>query len=252
MTKNTISVYEILKFFHSDHPTALQLTDTDKLVLLNLASHAGEKGIFPKVTTIAKETKKGYSTVKRSLTNLDQLGLIAKDYGRCKTISYTLKLSTDWLANELNKSLNGSLASHSMAHQRANERLTSEPYTINNKYNNKESKARTRRATPLCDDFELNEADVQKAKELGLTPDEANLELEKFFHHYQGDGIEKVDWHHVLQGWLVRAADYKKRQVNKSKKDDIKSTVQWYRPEHATNANEYLNGVLPNGLGSEE
>ena len=93
MSRKVHIVFRLLNFLHSTECHKYKLNDLDHRVLINLASHHGKKGIFPKQKTIALELKKGHSTIRRSLDKLESLGLIKRSY-KHRAHSYEL-----WLEN---------------------------------------------------------------------------------------------------------------------------------------------------------
>jgi hypothetical protein len=134
----------------------------------------------------------------------------------------------------------------------------------NTKLNKTERSARKKAALPLSDDFEPTRETVQEAKRVGLTYDEANYELEKFFNYYLENEEEKTDWQLVLQNWFIRAGDYKRKNgaitVNAQ---EVRSTVPWFNPERdaprdSQPVNSFMDqvrerlstqGGKPNGIG---
>lgn len=69
-------VFQVINFLHSESSTPLKLSDSEKLLLITLASHKGIKGICPSIKTIARELKKGESSVFRLLAKLKKKGVI--------------------------------------------------------------------------------------------------------------------------------------------------------------------------------
>lgn len=84
MTKEIHLVFEVLNFLHSNHAKSFNLTLLDQLILINLASHNGAKGIFPSVPTIAKEINVSDRQVTRRIKYLRELNLITieKKFGK--------------------------------------------------------------------------------------------------------------------------------------------------------------------------
>jgi hypothetical protein len=55
MTKDIHIVFDVLNFLHSDAVKEYDILPIDKLILINLASHNGPKGICPSIDRIAQE-----------------------------------------------------------------------------------------------------------------------------------------------------------------------------------------------------
>jgi hypothetical protein len=103
-----------------------------------------------------------------------------------------------------------------------------------------------RRATPLSDDFLIEEKSCDVAKEVGLTEAEANNCLNKFFDYYQGTGEVKTNWNAVLRYWFRREAKDKPK-----KSEEVRSTVPWFNPEDAYTRGTEPVGRLLNGLAEK-
>lgn len=83
-------VFQVLNFLHSDHHSALITSGTEHRVLINLASHKGEKGIFPSIPTIAHELKLKPRCIQRALKKWESLGIIAIEENAGKNNHYFL------------------------------------------------------------------------------------------------------------------------------------------------------------------
>src|SRR3974390_3413322 len=70
-------VFQMLNFLHSDLAKSYNLIPIDRLILINLASHNGKKGICPSTTTIAKELNITSKHVKERLSYLESINLIS-------------------------------------------------------------------------------------------------------------------------------------------------------------------------------
>jgi hypothetical protein len=67
-------VFQVLNFIHSQYSP--NLTNQEKLLLINLASHKGIKGMCPGVLTLSKELKKNERSVYRIIKSLEQKNLL--------------------------------------------------------------------------------------------------------------------------------------------------------------------------------
>lgn len=76
MAKEIHIVFQVLNFLHSDHHLAMITTPAEHLLLINLASHKGIKGICPSLSLIAKELKLTKMTVIRSIERWEELEII--------------------------------------------------------------------------------------------------------------------------------------------------------------------------------
>jgi DNA-directed RNA polymerase specialized sigma subunit len=102
MSKKEIHlVFQVLNFLYSDHHLAQITNATEHHVLINLASHKGQKGIFPSISTIAKELKLKNRAVIRAIQKWEQLEVlqIEKNVGKNNnyfmSIPCTTSVSTD-------------------------------------------------------------------------------------------------------------------------------------------------------------
>jgi biotin operon repressor len=262
MQKKTVHiVFQVLNYLHDVSSRQHKLLPIDKLLLITLASHKGIKGIFPMQETLADELGMTRRHLRNRIKFLEKIGLIFVEKVGRKHHYHLQNLSTIGEPQFLNQESIGEL-------QYQNRGTTVPPIgelqlPVYNKVNNKRRTERGRAslARPLSDDFEVTKESAKKAKELGLTEEEANLELDKFFAYYQGKGEEKADWNMVLQGWFIRAAEYKAKTPQK--KGEVRSTVKFYEPEPRTErrgdpqaAAQALGAILqrlkpkPNGVGN--
>jgi hypothetical protein len=270
-------VFQILNFLSNPILSAVyELSSDEKLLLLFLSKHKGVKGIYPSVLTLAKELQRSDSAIRRSLRRLQSKNLIKILHIPGKSSLYQLfipsvdlsttlgvdasteqNLDDQPLASTLGQSMRGRQDTPSVDARQSIKRN-------NTKLNKTERSARKKAALPLSDDFEPTRETVQEAKRVGLTYDEANYELEKFFNYYLENEEEKTDWQLVLQNWFIRAGDYKRKNgaitVNAQ---EVRSTVPWFNPERdaprdSQPVNSFMDqvrerlstqGGKPNGIG---
>lgn len=261
--KVTHIVFQVLNYlFSSQHKT--KLLPVDKLILITLASHKGVKGIFPMQETLADEVGTSLRYMKTRLKYLEKNGFIFVEQINRKNHYHLTFLSTASDLQITSPKTTGDLQITSQVIYRSPHRGSTDA-TIN-KVSNKVRTERGRkgRAHPLSLPFEPNEESTEQAKRAGLTWEEANIALEKFVNHYCESGIEKTDWQLMLQNWLIREGDYKRKNGTKTKKDQVRSTVPDYEPPTVERRGDpevmknALKGILnqlgrgkPNGLGSE-
>jgi hypothetical protein len=215
MSEKTVHiVFKVLNFLHSAESKSLNLLDSEKLLLINLASHKGQNGIYPSITTIAKEMKKGYSTIKRLLNSLKEKDLILIHYQRGRVNSYSIKLSTTQLTDEpTTHNLPSSSMSPHPAHRRATPQLMGEP--LYNKRNNKENK-REGSLVDFCPD-ESNEVLCQDLR-LDLTH-----ELQSFKNRHRGKATQ-----YEFSRWLKNSKEYQSKKGN----GEVRSNVPWFTDNH--------------------
>ena len=156
MSKEIHIVFKVLNFIHSFQSEKYKLNDAEKSVLINLASHKGAKGIFPKITTIAKEVKKGYSTVKRLLTSLNKKDLITIDHKLGKYSNYYINL--DIINNE----------------KLSTSELTCEPCAIQNEPSTYPQVSSLASPTQLTDELGIYIKNKKKREREGRTAENSN------------------------------------------------------------------------------
>lgn len=262
-------VFEVINFLLSDEAKKHKLFPIDKLILITLASHKGTKGIFPMQETLADELGIGRRYLRLRIRFLEKSGfLFVEKIGR-RHFYHLLNLSTTGepqipYHQKIEEPQFRSQGNYSSAHRGTTDATNNK---VSNKLNKSERSTRKKTALPLSVDFEPNRETVQEAKRVGLTYDEANYEVEKFFNYYLENGEEKTDWQLVLQNWFIRAGDYKRKNgaitVNAQ---EVRSTVPWFYPEQeaarkSASVSSFMDqvkerlstqGGKPNGLGRTE
>jgi len=256
MTDKTIHVvFQVLNFLRSINSTEHAIIANDKLLLVFLAAHQGEYGIFPNQQTLANELHLTVRHIRDRLKYLASLGLISITRVKRKH-HYTLNFLTQIEELQFPYSPQKQLqqrnpSSSSQRNPSSAHRGTPVP-TNNNKNNqvNNSERAATKRAAPLTDDFLPTQATFDKAEELGLTEEEANQEVDKFMGHYLAKGIKNVDWDAALHKWFIQAGIYKRKNkytATAPKQDEVGSTVPWFNGHDPLRAFEIAQKILPNG-----
>lgn len=89
-------VFQVLNFLHGDHPVAQDLYDIERLVLINLASHKGKKGICPSIPRIVTELKSSRTSIIRTIKYLVSKNLlkVVKNAGKRNTYTLNIPRST--------------------------------------------------------------------------------------------------------------------------------------------------------------
>lgn len=224
-------VFQVLNSLHDANSKAYKLLPVDKLILITLASHKGTQGIFPMQETLADEIGTSLRYMKTRLKFLEKNGFIFVEKINRKNHYHLLNLSTEGDLQITNEEIKGDPQITSQVIYRSPHRGSTD--ATNNKVSNKLNKierGHASRASPLSDDFMPNKQSIMKAKELGLTEDEANFEFDKFMSYYQDTGEKKSNWQKALQLWFIRAIEYKEENGYEIK-HEIVSTVRDYDPE---------------------
>lgn len=220
-------VFQVINFLYSEASAPLKLSDSEKLLLINLASHKGTKGIYPSVRTIARELKKGESSIRRFIAGLKKKGLITVDSILGKSNHYTiLNLSTTPLNSEKGiETYPSHFREDSPLNSERGTPLNSEKVITKGNNNRRTERGATdRRAIPSLD-FLPNEESTKKIQEMGFERDEALQELARFIEYYRAKGEKRLDWNLAVVKWFERSLEYARKE---EPKDEIRSTVPWY------------------------
>lgn len=81
-------VFQVLNYIKSE--IAISLSDDEQILLIILASHQGKLGIFPSISTLAKERQKTPRSIQRSLLRLVQKNLLIIERKEGKANRYWL------------------------------------------------------------------------------------------------------------------------------------------------------------------
>lgn len=73
-------------------------------------------------------------------------------------------------------------------------------------------KPKTKRATTLPADFALTDQMRKFASDRDFTPDDIDLEFQKFVAYWQGEGRTKKDWPATWRSWILNAVDRRPRR----------------------------------------
>jgi Helix-turn-helix domain len=260
--KSVHIVFQVLNFLHSAYSVSYDLVDAERLLLINLASHQGIKGIYPSKKTLCKELKKGYSTLTRIIASLIKKKLLSVDYIRGISNHYHLHIPTIELSTTLLTDEQGTV--NNPAHPRAEGLLThkqgglliGEPLIT--KGNNKGIKRRVKRKRlhPIPPDFSLNEKSIEAIQAYGLKAEEIDEIIVSFVEYYEASDTLSDDWNRMLIAWFKREMKFKKGRFTgeqgypPTQRDEIRSTVPWFDPNHAS-VGQILKMVRPmlNGHG---
>lgn len=85
-------VFQVLNFLHGNESSLFNLTPIEKLILINLASHLGRKGIYPSIFTICKELKLTKWPIIRALQSLELKTLLFIEKSTGKANHYKLQI----------------------------------------------------------------------------------------------------------------------------------------------------------------
>lgn len=229
MSKEIHVVFRVLNFLHSDESKDYQLTSAEERVLITLASHQGQKGIYPSVPTLSRELNKSERTVYRLIDSLENKNLITVDSSMGKSNHYYLPfLSTTpdthdrgQLSTTPDIDVTPPLTSMT---QTPDTGVTQS--TKNNKRNNRESAKK--RALPLTVSFLPNEEHERFAIERGFTNDQAKNIFKRFREYHFDRDTKSKDWDAKFMDWL------KMERQPKNEEEGLRRVNNWYNPAHAT------------------
>jgi len=197
-------VFQVLNFLYSEDSAHYQLSADEQLTLICLASHKGEKGIYPSMSTIAQELKKSRSAILRTLQRLQEKEIIKiiKRPGRSGYIELSTTCSVDATCSV------ETTCSVDATPPVASTHTTCSVYaTLSTKKKNIKEEQRERASLPVDNFFKPDEGNVILCKDLGLNLQE---ELESFQnrskHHTQYD----------FGRWLKKGKEYKERLTNRN------------------------------------
>lgn len=99
MSKEIHIVFQVINFIHSPESKQYNLLQIDKLLLINLASHKGYKGICPSISTICKEMKIKRRQIIYRLKYLQSISLISilRTFGKSNQYDVILPCQTSAL-----------------------------------------------------------------------------------------------------------------------------------------------------------
>lgn len=241
--KNVHIVFKTLNFLHHETSKKYKLQAIDKLILINLASHSGTKGIFPMQQTIAKELGVSIRYIRSRTKYLQQLRLLSiQKLGRKYHYELICLWETEFLYSvdkplqtrlieepqfpysPVDNTQQGNSSSAIQGNHRSGHRGTTVP--TNNKVSNKENKNRERE--PLSLVFEPDEESQFLCKDLGLN---LATEIDSFLNRSKYDKTQ-----YNFQRWMKSSKEYQDRKGNKSSsspKDEVRSTVKWFVPSES-------------------
>lgn len=264
-------LFQVMNFLRSSDSKKYKLLPIDKLILITLASHKGAKGIFPMQETLANTLETSLRYMKTRLKYLEKNDLIFVEKIHRKNYYHLIFLSTIGDPQITYDEISGDPQITSQVIHRSPHRGSTD--ATNNKVSNKLNKTereRSKRAHSLPDDFVVSKESTKAIREMGFTPENRDEVLDKFLDYYRGKGTKMMDWQIIVVKWFK--AERKDSKANSTPKDEVRSTVPWYKPEEvcrnerglssvgkllnglATKAREHLDkqGGKPNGLGSQE
>lgn len=247
MGKGIHIVFQVVNFLRDQKTvTKLNLSPVDRLILILLASHNGQHGIFPSIPTIAKEVGVSPRQVIRRLSHLASVNLISKEISLGKRTKYSITLpknNHDLSTGGdqiLNKNECGSLPKKLST--TSDTHVTSPPLTsdthvtgtsdthvttpvtpmshINNQVSNQERESFAREARLSL--FSPTKAQKQKCIVQKIN---IEIELQKFIAYSKSKKITSSNWEASFDLWLQRATEY--REKNKSG-EEVKSTVEFF------------------------
>jgi hypothetical protein len=200
-------LFKVANFIYSDACLPYSLLPLDKLLLLALAKHAGPKGIYPAIPTLAKELHTDDRHIRRRLTHLKRLKLIHIDSRPGLNSYYSfLFLSTDPGRTDPGYTLSnpGSTDPDTPGLQTPHPGSTDPTISINNQYRESVQRESAKKRAPLPENFLPNEANQRLLKEVssktGLTDGQL---LAKFKNLQKSKQNLSADWNASLETFLI-------------------------------------------------
>lgn len=209
-------VFQVLNYLsYSDHAP---LSDDEKLLLIFLAKHSGEKGIYPSVSNLAKQLKKHPDSIRRTLKKLKNKNLISIKLRPGTSSVYALTcLSTPCVdAGGLDSGVSASMQGGSL-HPRIGTPCThaGQSNNLNNDLNKREG--RGKKPAPLSDDFLPNQKSLDALKEAARRSGKAEDDLIRKFKNVQcTKEKESHDWQAEFQNFMINERAAPAHEQNQS------------------------------------
>jgi DNA-binding MarR family transcriptional regulator len=211
MSEKTIHiVFQVLNFITSEDSTPYQLTADEEKLLLILASHKGDKGIYPGIPTLAAKTKRHRTNVIKTLSKLEEKDLLLIDRLSGRSNHYTLTIPTLKLSTTSSAHATSSVDTTSSADATTpvvSTLTTSSVHAtrlaLRRSKKNKTERGRASLASPLSV-FQPSEQNQFLASDLRL---DLAAELESFRHRHKGEKNQ-----YEFERWLKNSHAYRSRQ----------------------------------------
>lgn len=248
-------VFQVLNFLYCGMSAPYNLNSDEKLLLLTLAHHQGPKGIYPAISTLARELKVHSRSILRTLKKLSEKNLIKIQTNAGKSSNYFLTIPEPELSTtpdvhvtpDINVTPDVDVTTPlTCMSPTPDVDVTLSTYITTKKINiegGRKNRGRKKRASSVAlpENFEAGKIAIAKAIEVGLTEGEANVEFELFKNYYTASGILKKDWQPLLSNWFIRAGKHKEQDQLKLKtkspaREEPRSTVPWYNPDNKSAA----------------
>ena len=222
-------VFQVLNFFSNPSESShYNLSSDEKLLLLFLAKHKGQKGIYPAIKTLSKELARDVRAIKRTLRRLQDKKLLTIEFNLGKSSYYTLTFLSTGSGVDTTTYQEGVVASTPpegwRPHHGGSGVHTTQSIQINNPIN-KTERARTNRALPLSVDFLPNDKakDLCKNKNLDL-----NSMIQKFRLISQAQGKTYVDEQAAFELFILNEKTDNKSNtvVNIQTKKEVEKNVE--------------------------
>lgn len=226
--KSMHPMFQVVSFFKSGFCQEHNLSSDEQTMLLILASYQGEKGIFPCINTLARDTNKNHRNTRHTLQRLQEKGLISTDRTLGKSSHYSInlvtenneKLSTTQVVHDhITYPQPRSCTTQGIGRVRPRTQVVYDLQSDN--YNNLKEKRES--ALP---NFSPNEEHIKFAQDSGI---DLEKELESFGNLHKG---EKNKF--SFMRWLQGAVNYRERKatVPAAKNNEVRSTVKFWGPGH--------------------
>lgn len=190
---------------------ALDLPDSQKIVLLALADNANDEGVcWPSMATIAKKCSKSDRTVQGVIKQLCAVGHLTRKEVVGKGCSYTVHPRSDCAPQELHPRRERHEPPQPLRHTPA--AAADKP-----SYNHQEPpREKISRARSMPDNWIPSQFGIGTKSRIitdGWTQDEWQSHLEHFTAHHRARGSKFKDWQDAWSTWVLNSAKYG-RQVN--------------------------------------
>jgi len=212
------------------------LSSDEKLLLIALSKHKGNKGIYPSAFTLSKEVKRTDRNVRNTLKRLENKGLIkitakAGHSNHYDIVMPTEKLSTTPVADDRPVVHDTPVADDipPLSSTTVTPVVHDRQYNTDNQYrrNNTERAPPSVAPLSLVDNFfKPEQSNIELAKDLGVN---LERELESFRDKHEGRKTQEQFKH-----WLIKAHEYGKSRKPMAAVNEQKCTIPFWGPGHPT------------------
>lgn len=220
MKKEIHIVFQVLNFIAGQESAPYTLSASEQMLLIMLTKHKGTKGIYPSITTLAKELKRSRRSVQYDLESLQAKKLIKIDQIPGKSNQYSISEVIHTHATDCTPPMQPSAYTHA----------TGCTQSDNKKKTDKEN-----REGALSFSFHPKPHHHELAKQRGI---DVHFVLNKYLDNCRSNNKQPSDAN--FTGWLER----EKRKGTPRNPNEPRCTVPEYGPGHPRWEALYgLNGI---------